>query len=181
MNEMKKQYYSENNKTLFFKKQQKIKIASAIGEKVDMREVLAKTYFIIPNTHNVYFDYTVFKLYANPSNYATIVSYALQLIDTCIKKYGYFEMHINLHSFSISALNRYRDCIDLYLNECIKANAEYYNVISCLHIYHTPSVIDTIANILHKLIHPEIKRKVKKYGKEESEIIIQNIFSALVS
>jgi hypothetical protein len=181
MNELKNQYYVENDKKHFFKKQQKMQVASAISEKIDIREVLARTYFNIPNTYHVYFDYTVFKIYANPSNYTMIVSYALQLIDICIKKYGYYEMHINLHTFSISALERYRECIDLYLNECINANTEYYNVITCLHLYHTPSVIDTIANMLHKMIHPEIKRKVKKYGKSESEIIIQNIFSSLAS
>lgn len=181
MNELKTQYYVENDKKHFFKKQQKMQVASVISEKIDIREVLARTYFNIPNTHHVYFDYTVFKIYANPSNYTMIVSYALQLIDACVKKYGFYEMHINLHSFSISALERYRECIDLYLNECIKSNTEYYNVITCLHLYHTPSVIDTIANMLHKMIHPEIKRKVKKYGKSESEIIIQNIFSSLAS
>jgi hypothetical protein len=179
MNELKNQYYVENDKKHFFKKQQKMKIASAISEKIDIREVLARTYFNIPNTHHVYFDYTVFKIYANPSNYALIVSYAVQMIDACVKKYGFYEMHINLHSFSISALERYRECIDLYLNECIKSNTEYYKVIACLHIYHTPSVFDTIANMLSKLIHPEIKQKVKKYGKTESESIIQNIFSSL--
>jgi hypothetical protein len=41
-------------------------------------------------------------------------------------------------------------------------------------------VIDTIANVLNKLIHPEVKQKVKKYGKEESETMIQKIFSASV-
>ena len=179
MNELKEQYYSQNDKIRFFKKQQKMQVASALSAKIDMHEVLVKTYFIIPNTHHVYFDYTVFKLYANPSNYTMIVSYALQLIDTCVKKYGFYEMHINLHSFSISALERYRECIDLYLNECVKANTEYYKVIACLHIYHTPSVIDTIATMLNKLIHPEIKQKVKKYGKSESDIIIQSIFSTL--
>jgi hypothetical protein len=179
MNELKTQYYVETDKKHFFKKQQKMQVASAISEKIDIREVLARTYFNIPNTHHVYFDYTVFKIYANPANYTMIISYALELINTCVKKYGYYEMHINLHTFSISALERYKECIDLYLNECIKANTEYYNVITCLHIYHTPSVIDTIANMLHKMIHPEIKRKVKKYGKSESEIIIQNIFSSL--
>jgi hypothetical protein len=88
-------------------------------------------------------------------------------------------MHINLNTFSISALKRYRECIDLYLNECVKANTEYYKVITCLHMYNTPSVIDSIADMLHKLIHPEVKRKVKKYNKSESEIMIQQIVSSV--
>ncbi len=177
MNELKNQYYVENDKNRFFKTKQKMQVASAISEKIDMRQVLAKTIYIIPDSNHVYFDYTIFKIYANPSNYTVIVSYALQLIDACIQKYECYEMHINLNTFSISALNRYRECIDLYLNECIKANTEYYKVIACLHIYNTPAVFDTIADMLNKLIHPEVKRKVKKYNKSESDIIIQQIVS----
>jgi len=176
MNELKDQYYSENDKNCFFKKKQKMQVASSISEKIDMSEVLSKTAFIIPGTHHVYFDYNVFKLYAHPSNYETIIFYSLQLLNECISKYGCYEMHINLNTFSISAMERYRECIDLYCNECFKSKTEYYKNIVHLHIYNTPAVIDTIANILNKLIHPEVKQKVKKYGKVESETIIQKIF-----
>ena len=179
MNELKNQYYVENDKNLFFKKKQKMKVASAISEKIDMSQVLAKTIYIIPDTNHVYFDYTLFKLYAHPSNYTLIVSYAVQLVNICVKKYGSYEMHLNLNTFSISALNRYRECIDLYLNESVKSSAEYYNLIACLHIYNTPAVFDTIADMLNKMIHPEVKRKVKKYNKTESDIIIQQIVSSV--
>ena len=141
-----------------------------------IKDVLEKTIYIIQDSEHIYFDYTVFKLYAHPSNYCKIITHLLKLLNHCIDKYGRYEIHINLNTFSISSLERYRECIDLYCNECLKSHTEYYKNIVCMHIYNTPSVIDTISNVLSKMIHPEVKQKVKKYGKEESEVLLQQIF-----
>lgn len=179
MNVLKNQYYAENEKNIFFRNKQKNKVASIINENMNINDILGKTMFIMKNDDCIYFDYTVFKLYAHPSNYSIIISNLLKLLNSCIDKHGRYEIHINLHTFSISSLERYRDCIDLYCNECLKANTEYYKNMVCMHIYNTPSVIDTISTLLSKMIHTEVKQKVKKYGKIESESIIQNIVSSV--
>lgn len=71
----KQSYYSENKKNLFFKKDQKMEVASKIATEFNVDELLKRTVFIIPGTNKMYVDYLVFKLYAHPTNYVRFVEY----------------------------------------------------------------------------------------------------------
>jgi hypothetical protein len=65
----KSSYYSENKKNVFFKKDQKMDMASKIATEFNLDDLIRKTIYIIPGTNQIYFDYNVFKMYAHPTNY----------------------------------------------------------------------------------------------------------------
>ena len=44
-------------------------------------------------------------------------------------------------------------------------------------MYNVPSLIDAIAKLLDGFIHPEIKTKIIKYTREESNIVIPQLYA----
>jgi hypothetical protein len=176
IDELKKHYYNENEKNTFFKKKQKMECANAISQNFDIQQLMNSTIFIFPNTNHVYFNYPLFKTYANIEMYTTIIGHALSVLNQCIETYGTFEMHVNLNTFSISAAERYYNAIRMFCEECLKNKKEYYKKITCMHIYHVPTVFDNISKLFDRFINPVIKSKIKKYTKEESEIVIRQFY-----
>jgi len=176
IDELRNQYYSQNEKKTLFKKKQKIDCANSIAQNFDINTLIQSTVFIIPQTSHVYFNYPLFKTYATCELYCDIITHTLNILNNCINNYGVFEMHVNLNTFSVSAMERYNDAIRLFCEECLKNKKEYYKKISRMHIYHVPGVFDTISNILDKYINPVIKSKIKKYAKEDSEIVIKKLY-----
>jgi hypothetical protein len=138
----------------------------------DLVDLIKTTLYILPQTNKIYFDYTVFKIYANDSNCDYIIDYIFELAAIIIQQYESFEMHINMFSFSISAFNRYQKIIEkvsLRVNEIDK--------LSKICIYYSPSFIDLISKIVRKFIkHPDISEKMIFFGKHDSEILIPNLF-----
>jgi len=109
--EFQNNYYSVNKKNFFFKKQQKIDCATEISEKCDINTLLNNSVFIIPNTNSIFFDYTIFKVFANPANYNNIINHINHLINYCIQYFERYNVHINLSSFTITAYERYKKLI----------------------------------------------------------------------
>ena len=174
IHQLQQDYYEQNDKKRFFKKKQKIECASIISNAFDFQRLLNATVFIIPNTSHIFFDYPTFKTYAHPDIYQQIVSHAIQQIDHCIESYGSYEMHLNMNTFSVSAVNRYRECIMIYCNECMK-NMEYYKKIVNMHMYNVPTLFDSIAIVLDTFINPDIKSRIIQYSKSDSEIVIPKL------
>jgi hypothetical protein len=168
-------YYSENRKNIFFKKSQKLDCATKISNEFDINDLLSQTVFIIPNTNRVYLDYTVFKLYANPDNYNTIVNYVIQLFRTCIETHGSFECHFNLNSFTITAAERYKTVIELFCKECLKSETRYGRMMSKMYIYYSPGMLEKFTNLFSHLIDPFVRDRFVVYNKDESEEKIQKL------
>lgn len=165
----KNEYYSENKKAFFFKKSQKLDCAANISSKFDIEDLLSQTFAILPNTNRIYLDYTVFKLYANPENYTTIVEYVIKLFNICIDKYGSFECHFNLKSFTITAAERYKSVIELFCKECLKSETRYGSMMQKMYIYYSPGMIEKLTSIFSHLIDPLIRDRFVVYNKEESD------------
>jgi hypothetical protein len=176
IDELKKQYYNENEKNAFFKKKQKLECANAISQNFDLQQLMNSTVFVIPNTKHIYFNYPLFKTYANFDIYAMLIEHTLRILNGCIDNYGEFEMHVNLNTFSISAAERYYNAIRMFCEECLKNQKEYYKKITYMHIYHAPSLFDNISKLLDRFINPVIKSKIKRYTKEDSEIVIKKLY-----
>jgi hypothetical protein len=177
MSKLKEDYYSQNAKNTFFKKNQKIELAKQMSSTFDINLLLQKTGYIIPGTPNIYFDYTVFKLFANEDNYNLIVSYILNLFQTCITNYGEYIVHVNLDTFTVSAAERYKNLITLFNESCISnTSIEYSKMLKFWKIYYTPSVIDMITKILKTVLEPEIIKKIIFISKKESDEKLQNLF-----
>jgi len=169
----KKNYYSENSKNIFLKKKQKIECAQVVSSQFNIEELISKTVYLIKDTNKVYIDYPIFKMYAHPSIYQKIIEHTQNILDECIHKYDYFEVHVNLKSFTISAAERYRQIIQDFYDAALSKNTVYYVKLYKIYVYYTPSAIGDIAKLL---LQPEILPKVNTYSKDISDSKIRDLF-----
>lgn len=160
INQLQKTYYETHGKNVVFKNGQKQKCAEYLAEQLDVNILVEKTARIIPNTNCVFLDYMVFKIYAHETIYERTVECILNLISECINKYGSFEVHINLKSFTISAAQRYLEIIKLFCNRCLQSNTRYASYITKMVIYNTPSMIDGISRLLRPFINDYVRERL---------------------
>ena len=169
--------YFSNVNTIFNlnKSKHKLQCARQISEKIDLEKLLQNTVFRLPNTKKVYFDYPMFKTFANPSTYDDIIEYILKLSIDCINDFGTFEMHINLKSFSVSAAERYKVCIENFIKKCISKSTPFVKTTERVYIYNTPSVIDSISRLVSPFIEPEVKSRMIFFDKNESQHLLKEL------
>ena len=166
--QFKKDFYQTNGKNTFFKKTQKQECANLISQTFDINEMIQKTVYVIPGTNQVFFDYTIFKLYANDSNYEPIVNAITSIYDLVLLQYPNFVIHIDLNTFSVSAADRYKPMIQLFCQKCMNSDTKYSELISHMYLYNTPAMIDTIMTVVKPFVDPNIIGRITKYTKEES-------------
>jgi hypothetical protein len=165
VNELKNTYYSDNGKNILFKNKQKFECANNIINSIGIDDLIRKTIYIIQDTNNVYIDYTLFKLFATPEQYNRIVDYAISAINFSINKYGSYEVHINLDTFTVSAAERYKHIIIIFLNECIQYDGKCSELLTKMHIHNTPKTFNLISKILLPLMDPLVKSKLILHEK----------------
>ena len=180
MNEYKKGFYEKNSKNLFFKHSQKQNCAEHIASQMDLQMLLSKTCYIIPNTSNIYFDYTLFKLYANESIYDAIVVHTYNTIVECISKYKCYSSHLNVKGLTITAIERYKTIIDRYNQYCIQLNVNTNIYLEKWYIYNPPSCINMIIPIIRPLIDAVTFSKITLIDSKESEKQLSVLFSSFI-
>jgi hypothetical protein len=175
-------YYSQSGgKNVVFKKSQKLECASQISSNFDIQILLNKTVYIIQNTNKIFIDYTVFKLYGTPDNYKLIIERLFSLFLEAINRYGNYECHINLNTFTITAAERYKKIIELFCSECLQNTTRYAVYLSKMHIYNSPSMLENIATIFMHYIEPCVKTKIEIHNKIESDEKIKYIHQDISS
>ena len=174
---LKNNFYSTTGKPVLFKNTIKKQCATMVSNEIGIDALLAHSIFILPNTNKIFFDYTRFKLYANPDNYILIVGFISDKIRACVHTYGTYEVHANLDTFSVSACHRYKEVIQLFCNYCISANSDYSNELMRMYIYNTPSMFQQISTILRPVIDVSILSKLVLYDKATSGAAIQGLFT----
>jgi hypothetical protein len=175
INNLRTEYENENKKGFFPSKQYKFDCANSVLKTIDLDTLLNSTLTVLPNSYHLFFDYTVFKTFATPELYDTIMKYAITKITNCINTYGTYEMHVNLNTFSVSAFHRYRTIIELYAHECNTNRREFHEKLKTMHIYNIPSTVETISQLIGPLLSPLVRQKVVKYDKTASEKPLQTI------
>jgi len=177
MEKMKQEYYKENPKHMFFKKSQKMDCAKQLTESQDfhLETAIKNTVFILSDSNRIFFNYEIFKYYGHDENFDAIVNYILSLILLCISKFENFEFHINLHSFTISAAQRYNPAIKLFMGKCISEKTEFSKLLKKMVIYNAPKLMYEISLLLKPLIDPIITDKIVLCNKDETPIDIQEI------
>jgi hypothetical protein len=173
--ELQNEYYSTSGKNLIFKSKQKQDCAAMVSGTIGLEKMLSNTVYVLPNTNKVYFDYTVFKLYANPSNYDSIIQTIIRTFDTCIDQYGDYESHMNLNTFTISALERYKPIIITFCKDFLKNNPKYIEKLARFNIYNTPSMIDMAIHVVRPFVNESVLKKVVFISKIESEKLISEL------
>jgi len=180
MKQLQTNFYSNTDKNFFLKNNQKNQCAVEISKQMNLQELLDETMYIIPDTNKVFFNYTVFKLYANPQNYDAIILNALKLFKECIQKYNCYEIHMDLKTFTISAATRYMTLIQSFCNECLKSTTEYSMLATNMFIYNTPGMMDQISKMLKPLVPVNLRHKFVFFSKTDSPAKINQLHSAIL-
>jgi hypothetical protein len=125
-------------------------------------------------------DYTVFKLYANPTNYNEIITYLCNLLQYCIDEYGNYEVHVNLDTFSVSSCHRYKDILQMYCDVCLNNSTDFNVKLIKVCLYNIPNVFDSISLILNPFIDKIVISKMVKFNKIETKQILDNNNNSLI-
>ncbi len=167
--QLQQQYYQEHNKNIIFKSKQKTDCATIVSNSFNTTQLFAKTIYIIPNTDKIYFDYILFKSYANPEVFTAFIDYTYNLIHICIQQFKSYSFHINWNTYSISAHERYKGLYQLFLDRYQTGNFNFNEHLTNIYVYYTPNVIHAISGLMRPLLHPDILDKIVLINKGDSE------------
>lgn len=173
-------FYSNHSKNTLFKSNQKVECATAVSSQMDVNQLIANTFYILPNTNSIFIDYLIFKTFINPSNYDAAINHAMKLCNDCINTYGWYDVHLNLSTFTISSCHRYKDIIQSYSSRCLNCETEFGLKLNKMHIYNTPNVMSNIITMLSPFITVEIKPKMVLHNKNESHPLLVELFSQFI-
>jgi hypothetical protein len=180
LQKLQNEFYNNSNKNIFFKNKQKLNCATNISSLCDFNTLCSNTFVIIPNCNKIFMDYTVFKLYANPTNYNEIITYLCNLLQYCIDEYGNYEVHVNLDTFSVSSCHRYKDILQMYCDVCLNNSTDFNVKLIKVCLYNIPNVFDSISLILNPFIDKIVISKMVKFNKIETKQILDNNNNSLI-
>ena len=173
------EYYKENQKKTFFKKAQKYDCAKTVSTNMDVIKLLESTMYFIPNSRNLYFHYPLFKTFAYPENFETIVMYFIKICKQFLNEQGTFDLHINWIGYTISAHQRYMPLYDLFIKLGRANNFALEYSINNLYLYNPPNVLDQIEVLIRPIIAPGIQKKIKIISKADSPTVLDHLFNSL--
>jgi hypothetical protein len=151
-------YYDVNPKNTFSKKTQKFDCAEIVSKSIPLSDLIRHTCYFTDDT-TIYIDYLFFKTFAYPLNYLEIVEHILSMIDTVLEKHTFFDIRVNLKSFTLSAAERYRDVIDIFCTECFIKTNVYTVALRHLYIHNPPHLMNTIMKFISPFVDKCIKEK----------------------
>ena len=160
MKELQEKYYSEHKKNTFFKNKQKFDCATVVCENIPLETLLGSTIFMVPESNRVCVDYMLFKMFAHPDNYQAIADNIIDKFTERIEECGDFQLHINLNTFTISALERYKVIIKYFCDKCLATHTSFSKKMDKMFIYRPPKSMDTIVSTLKPFIDPDVYGKI---------------------
>ena len=170
---LQKDYYSKNQKNMFFKKSQKNDCANMISSQMDIQLLFQNTLFVLPHKKIIFFDYTVFKTYMFPELFESFLDYAFQLTHGWIQDIDQYELYVNINTFSVSALERYRKLIELVFQRYPPSSVETMKM-SKMRVFYTPHMIEQIMQIMSPFIS-HMRDRMVFYSKSESADILNQL------
>lgn len=179
--EIKTDYYNANTKSLFFKNSQKLQVAQHISNQFNMELLLDKTVYAINGSRNIYLDYTIFKLYANETNYDIIITYICRLVETVIAAHGSFCFYTNFDGFTMTAAERYRPCVELFVNNYYTASViKYTDYMHSWTLLNPPSIMDIVMKLFKKIIDERVAQRLVVVSKKQSPDVIRELHSSVL-
>jgi hypothetical protein len=177
LNQKQQEFYASNPKNMFLKKKQKIECARLINSQYNLEELITKSIYNIENTNSIFVDYEILKIFLTDDNTNSIVGYFMFLIEQNIKKYGEFNMHINLNSLTISGVERYKLFVIEFCNKSMASEYPLIEIMNTLYVYNTPNVMENIVKILKPFLNELIHKKVIYHTKHDSPQLIEQLLS----
>ena len=135
---------------------------------------------VFVSDNKLFFDYYGFKK-AIAERQATVAEMESRILENMFEKialiqsnYEFFEIHISLFAFSITALNKHKNFIKTFSSQTML----YEQKLTVVHVYYTPKIIDSVVRIIGKLFrqtayYPE----VVFHSKSESTGKLQELFA----
>lgn len=171
------EYYIAHSKSFLFKNKQKNHCADEMTQHFKISDLIRTTIYQIPETNIVFFDYPLFKTYATPSIYETIIQTILELFTGIINSHGSYQIHANMDTFSMSASHRYGDIIRDFCNKCLTSETRFADYMEKFCIYNTPAVMKNISKLFNPLINENVKKRIELIDKKESEPRLKQLFA----
>ena len=154
----KQEYYSENQKNIVFKNKQKIDCASHIVKQIDPNLVYAQIISIQEN--RIVFNYSLFKLVANPSIYLDLAGRTFLVTNEILKTYSQYDVDINLQGVTISAIERYKGFIQVISSEGLKNGNNFLKSLGRIYIHNPPSFAEAGYSIVQPFLDTIIKERI---------------------
>lgn len=168
---LQEEYYTKNNKNVFFKKNQKYECANMISQQIDISLLFNKTLYVL-NKGDIYFDYMMLKTYIHPELFSNFLEYVNKISSEYIEIISQYSLHLNINSLTISAFERYWPLVQQILYNYPVTGTKMQKT----YIYYTPSIAEQILKIISPYI-TNIKNKLVFYSKTESPEKINELFS----
>ncbi len=162
------EYYTENQKNTFFKKQQKFDCAETITNNIDIDAILPFIFKVDQN--NIQFNYNIFKTVASPAVYMKIAMYLLQLTEEIINTHSTYNIHIDLAGLTMSAIERYKGFVSLVSGEGLKNGKGLLKHLEFVHIFNPPTFVEYLCGIVISIVDPVIKDRIVIYMKNGNVI-----------
>lgn len=163
-------FYETHKKNWLFKNKQKLECSETLTRELDLVKMVQCTIFQVPNTNIIYYNYLVFKTYANEKTKDYVYNHMIELVHNILQVYPTFEFHINLKTFTISAAHRYYSLITSTFDE----NKIFTKQLTKLKIYHTPSIISQLTSLFHNQVKDIIG--IVEYCYKDSDQKIAKLF-----
>lgn len=158
-----------------FNKSAKFANAETVCAQLPLDALCERTFWIIPRTKKIFFEYPFLKLYAHPGNFADIACRVLEQCSYCKSNGGGFSVHVNLDGFTVSAAERYSGLVSMFCRICEVRNTGYTEHITEMHLYNASAMVDNICRILMPLVPAEIKPKLRIHSKSESDDLLADL------
>jgi len=173
--ELQESYYSKNKKNTFFKKNQKLECATEVCNAFPIEYLISQTIYAIQN--KIFIDYTIFKLFANKNNFSEFVDKVFIILEQSFKSFENFELYINLESFTVTALERYKEVIKEFIDKCYLYNTKYSDNIINLYICNVPKTFDSIIKAMKPFMDKQVFDKINLFDNITSEKTIAEFHS----
>ena len=102
--------------------------------------------YIVSNSNHIFIDYPKFKHSIHSSLHNDYMAHVFYLIYECLTYYSSYEIHVNMQSFSITAAQRYKDVIYVFIQK-LTNTPDLMNKLTKLCLYQTSKMMDGIIQL----------------------------------
>lgn len=158
IDDIKNNFYNNNQKNIFFKSKQKQRLASNILENINLSDYC--DLFIKLNENKITIIYSKLKLIIHPDIYYDLISIINIKINDVLSQYNDFIIDLYVESLTASGMQRLYPLVKCFLNNPIFSS--YLDKIKLINMYNVPKTIKNIHVIIWPLVKgTSISKKIK--------------------
>jgi len=159
---LKNEYYTQNKRTVFFRKTQKQDCAKVIENRLSFDVLCDKTIYMneLEDLPRVYVDYKIFKSFAQDSNYDFILDKFRIVIDKCVSKYGVYEICADLGYLTITGAHRYYSFIRTFCTQFLHDTHVHKHLLQQVFLYNYPAIIPALQKLFYPFVPADVITKI---------------------